>query len=216
MKHLFLTSLLSLAACGGSVHRLPAMKTVKPSNSTPTSPKKPATVIDSVSVPVALTVHADGSYSMEESFSLVTVPASTAITVYSYLNSSAGSSLGVEEFGYFNVKVKNNSSAVWNKTAIYLGVRFSVIGNTFQSPDATLVTSIIKPAIGAEAEAVTAIPTGLAGTGVNAYSICNATVGACAAKPSYNNTFYGIYISGDFKVPAGSYSGTVTFELLAN
>lgn len=214
----YLLGLLLLASCGSETHTLAPLETVqKPGKQSPAvKPSLPAAnVIDSVAVPVTFNVDINGGVSLSEGFSLVTVPSSTNLTVYTYLNSSAGSSLGVEEFGYFNVNVKNNSNAIWNKTDIYLGVRFAAAGNVFQSADGTLVTSIIKPTIGAEAESVTAIPTGAAGTGVRAYSLCNATVGACAAKPSFNATYNGIKISGNFNVPAGSYAGTVTFELLS-
>lgn len=175
----------------------------------------PGTVVAAVDIKVQLSIESDGSLRLSSAEPLnLTVPSATTLTVSSFLNASAGSTMGREDFGYFNVAVKNNSNSVWNKTDIYVSVRFAAAGSQFQSPDAVLTTYIDKPLVGSEAETVTAIPvTATAGAGVRAGTICNAAAGACAAKPAINQTLQNLRIQGDFGVPAGTYTGTLTFEL---
>lgn len=150
---------------------------------------------------------------------LVTVPSMTSVTVTSFLNATAGSSLQYETFGYFDAVVKNNSSALNGKTDIYLTVRFALAASQFEDAGSdVLVTSIVKPAIGTEASTTNLIPTSaVAGSGVRAFSFCNAASGnPCAAKPVIDAFPADMEIIGNFAVPAGAYSGTLTWELTTN
>lgn len=183
------------------------------------------TVVDSLELDLSLSVSPNGTAYLSalepstlDASPLLTVPASTSLTVYSFLDSTAGDTLQTEDFGYFNVKVKNNSSAIWNKSDIYLSVRFSSAGNTFQTVSGdVLTTQIMKPVNGGEGELLSTIPTcGTAGCGVRAFTYCNATAGSCPSKPSINTQFQDIRILGNFNVPAGTYNGTLTFDLVVS
>lgn len=220
MKNTFLMSLFLVTACGSNSINDAGGYNSKNVQTTTIETDHPESlqVVSSTETPITFTVEEDGQvkgFVHSPSFHL-TVPATTTITVSPFLNASAGSTLQTENFGYFNALVKNNSSAVWAKTDIFLSVRFATVASQFQdASNDILVTSIDKPVNGAEAETVTTIPQcTTAGCGTRAYSFCNATVGACAAKQVINTNANNLSILGNFSVPAGTYNGTLTWELV--
>lgn len=174
-------------------------------------------VVSSIEVPLSLDV--DHGHVLSTALSLISVPSASNIVIYPFLNAAAGNSLQNEIFGYFDAAVQNNSNALNSKTDIYLALRFASAATQFtDSTTDTLTISVIKPQIGSEASAINAVPvSATAGSGVRAYTFCNVASGSpCASHPVVSSFVSNVQVMGNFNVPAGTYNGTMVWELVTN